>query len=111
MNYLYIEKEKAAQVLSVVSKITPQKIVSHALDGSVYIHTIGAGRESASVAIYVATDNERIAMDAAACDGYLVTCEYKGKTYVGYIEGEIEWRTSKDISPSVGTFTLLVEKQ
>ena len=109
MNYLYIDNKQVVPILSLIPARTPQKIVNHALDGSVYVHTIGPGRVTADVNVLAKTKEERDAVDLAACDGNVIVCKFEGRTHTGYIEEGVTWRTFRDGWSGVGAFRLLVD--
>lgn len=111
MNYLYIDNNRVAQIISLVSTRVPRKIVSQALDGTVYVQTIGPGRSTANVSVFVSNKVERESMDEAACNGNTIICEHNGRVHIGYIEEGITWRTDRYGYRGVGSFRLLLDEE
>lgn len=81
-----------AQILSFVPSVEQTQVLSKALDGSVYIQTIGSMLKFANVSIFA--NNEEIKLiDKAAADGALISCVYKDTQYLGYMEDIPDWST------------------
>lgn len=99
-----------AQVLTFKTGVDQTKIVSKALDGSIYIQTIGDGIRYATVSI-IATREEKDLVEAAEADGALVSCVYRDVQYLGYIEDQLDW---DDIQPGYwygATIRLLIDEE
>ena len=79
-----------AQILTFVPGIDQEKVVSKALNGSIYIQTIGDGVKYASASI-LANREEMDSVNWAEADGAAVSAVYRGKRYLGYIEESPEW--------------------
>lgn len=99
-----------AQVLSFLPGINQTKVISKALDGSIYIQTIGTGTKQASVTIF-ATREEMPAVNSAEADGALVSLVYRNIQYLGYIEEAPEWSVIIPGEGYASTFTLLIDEE
>ena len=99
-------------VLGMVTEFKPSKlsdrVVSKALDGSVYIQTLGIGSQQAATKVFARTMTAKDALEAAACEGAPCVVAYNGTTYVGYIEGDIEWTFAVGNRAAEGSFALLI---
>lgn len=83
--------KKLAAVQTFAKNIDQEKIVTKALDGSIYIQTIGTGAITADVTIFAASPKERDAVNEAEAMGTLVNVLYRDVTYSGYIEAAPQW--------------------
>ena len=99
-----------AQILSFLPGKSQTKVVSKALDGSVYIQTIGSATRHAAVTIF-ATRDEMPAVNDAEADGAVVSVVYRDKQYLGYIEEAPDWTDKEPGEYYTGTFTLLIEEE
>lgn len=106
---LRIGADKIAAVQTFAKNIEQEKIVTKALDGSVYIQTIGSGTHAADVQVF-ATRAERDKVNEAEASGEFVNVLYRGETYYGYIEAAPEWAPVLDGRYYTGSFKLLLEK-
>lgn len=89
---LSVDGEPIAQVLNFVSNIDQAKVVSKALDGTIYIQTIGRGVPYADIKILCSLE-EKTLVNYAEADGAAVTVVYRDSKYVGYIESAPSWNT------------------
>jgi len=106
----YNDGDAVAQVQNFRADIEGRKIVSKALDGSVYIQTIGSGTKYAEVKI-LATRTEMAEVDVFESEGTLISVEYRGIKYYGFIEDTVSW---SDVLPGewyTGSFKLLIEEE
>lgn len=99
-----------AQILNFLPSIDQVKVTSKALDGSIYIQTIGTGTKQASVTIF-ATRTEMPAVNAAEADGALVSVVYRDKRYLGYIEAAPDWSAVIYGEGYTGSFNLLIDEE
>lgn len=83
--------KKLAAVQTFAKNIEQEKIITKALDGSIYIQTIGTGVQTADITIFAASRKERDAVNEAEAMGTLVNVLYRDTTYYGYIESAPEW--------------------
>jgi hypothetical protein len=79
------------------------------LDGTPYQQTTGDATHRREVKLFSATYSERDAADRASNKGALISVEWRGATYKGYIENNITWREAKD-EHGVGSFDLIVKE-
>lgn len=107
---LRIGSEKLAAVQTFARNIEQEKIVTKALDGSIYIQTIGSGAHVADVQIY-ATRAQRDKVNEAEASGEFVNVLYRGEVHYGYIEAAPEWTPVIDGRCYTGTLRLLLEMQ
>ena len=87
---LSLEGAVLAQILSYIPGIEQTKVISKALDGSVYMQTIGTGNPYADITI-LSTRTEMEAVNQAEADGLYLTAVYREKVVMGYIEARPEW--------------------
>ena len=99
-----------AQVLTFLPGIDQTKVVSKALDGSIYIQTIGTGCKYSNVTIF-ATRSEMTAVNEAEADGALVSVVYRDVQYLGYIEAAPEWSEKEAGEYYTAIFKLLIEEE
>lgn len=100
-----------AQILTFLGpKIEQTKVVSKALDGSVYIQTIGTGNKYADVTIF-ATRDEMPDVNEAEADGALVSVVYRDVQYLGYIEEAPDWTEKIAGESYTATFKLLIDEE
>ena len=87
------DDEILGQVLSFVEGLEQVKITSKALDGTVYIQTVGAPTRKATVSVFSSRE-EKDLLDAAEASGALIQVTYRGVVYFGYIESKLQWQTT-----------------
>lgn len=110
MSDLKVNGNTIATVLGCKKAYAAQKIVNTALDGSIYVQNTGKAVDRRLVHAFCATVDDRDDLDAASNDGATVTIEWRGKTLVGYIAENVEWREWSD-GHGVGVFTYLVDSE
>lgn len=108
MNMIKVDNVSIGTVLGCKKMLTPNKVVNTALDGSVYIQTVGDPIDRRQIHAYCDTIAMRNALDYAANYGAQVTIEWNNQTIVGYIENDVSWNEWKD-GHGVGKFILLVD--
>lgn len=102
--------EFLAQVQTSVPTITGSKAIHKALNGAIYIQTLGSGSRKTAVTIGVFSQAQKYKVDEANNTGAFLSYWYEGKTYFGFIEDEeIEWETIKPGEVYVGSFTMLID--
>lgn len=89
---LSVADEVIAQVLSFVKALDQHKITSKALDGSIYIQTVGHPVKYATVNLFASCE-EKDRFNELEADGSLMTLVYRDKVYYGYIEYTPNWST------------------
>lgn len=89
---LSVADEVIAQVLTFVKALEQHKITSKALDGSIYIQTVGHPVKYADVEIF-ASREEKDRFNVLEADGSLMALVYRDHTYYGYIESTPSWST------------------
>lgn len=82
--------EILAQVLSCLPGLEQTKNVTKALDGSVYIQTIGRPNTYVALTIFASRDKMH-SINQAEADNTLLTAVYREKRYSGYIEEPPSW--------------------
>lgn len=80
------------QVLTFTKGLEQVKITSKALDGTVYVQTVGTPTHTANVSVFCSVD-EKDLVDAAEAAGGAVQVTYRDVTYLGYIESKPQWQT------------------
>ena len=87
-----------------------KKIISYALDGTVYAQSTGKATNKYEVDIYCSTSLGRAAVDTASLNcSEVILCDRGGAEHVGFIEEEtIDWKEWKD-GHGVGHFTVVQE--
>ena len=80
------------QVLSFSKGLKQTKVTSKALDGTVYIQTVGTPTQTATVSVF-SSMAEKDLLNSAEASGALVGVTYRDATYLGYIESELQWQT------------------
>lgn len=98
------------QVLSFVKALEQVKIASKALDGTVYIQTVGAPTSKATVTVFSSRE-EKDMLDEAEASGGLISVTYKETTYLGYIESMPQWQTTYPGKWYNADITLLIEEE
>lgn len=106
---LRVGTKKLAPVQTFARSIEQEKIVSKALDGSIYIQTIGSGTHVADVQVW-ADRAQRDLVNEAEAAGEFVNVLYRGEAHYGYIEAAPEWTPVIDGRYYTGTFRLLLER-
>ena len=79
-----------AQVLTFVPGLDQTNILSKALDGTVYIQTIGSANPYAEIEILCNAAQMRL-VNSAEADGAVINAEYREVRYFGYIEEPPTW--------------------
>ena len=98
------------QVLSFVKSRQQVKITSKALDGTVYIQTVGASTLTAKISVFSSLE-EKDALDVAEASGAKIQVTYRGVTYLGYIESAPQWQTVYPGKWYNAEITLLIEEE
>ena len=98
------------QVLSFVTGLEQVKVTSKALDGTVYIQTVGAPTHNAKVSVFSSRE-EKDLLDAAEAAGSLLQVTYRGVVYSGYIESALQWQTVYPGKWYNAEMTLLIEEE
>ena len=102
--------EIIAQVLSFTPNITGNKVLTKALDGTVYIQTVGGALKHA--AVQMLCNREQIdTVNLSEAEGGIVTVVYRDKTYIGYFEEAPEWEAVSPGEWYKTTMTLLIEEE
>ena len=108
-DYVKVGSTVLGDALGCVNSFKARKILVNALDGTPHIQTPGKADQYKEVVIWCATSEKRYAADDASNDGALVSVEWKGKTFKGYISGDISWEQFRN-ERGAGTFTLAVRE-
>lgn len=95
--------------LGCVNSFKARKILTAALDGTPYMQTTGNPDQNKEVTIWCDTPEDRYATDEASNEGALVSVEWHGETFTGFINGDIQWEQFRN-ERGAGTFTLLVKE-
>lgn len=98
------------QVLSFMKSLNQTKVTSKALDGTIYIQTIGSPVKAATVSMF-SSKEEMDRMNEAEADGAYINVAYRGVTYSGYIEGKPQWQAIHPGKWYNATITLLIEEE
>ena len=106
---VYNKNTALGEALACVRKYESIKVNNKSLDGTIYQQTPGVATHKRNVVIFCDTYARRDATDQASNTGALLTVEWQGVTYKGYIEKDVEWREWKD-GHGVGAFVLLVKE-
>ena len=107
---LSIDGTVLAQILTYIPGIDQVKVTSKALDGSVYIQTIGTGGKYANIKIF-ASRLQMEAINQAEADGVYLTAVYREKTVMGYIEAPPEWDAEEPGEWYSSTIKLLIAEE
>ncbi len=99
-----------AQVLRFTPNITSTKVLTKALDGTVYVQTLGSGLKCAAVEILCTMDEMEV-VNLGESEGGVFTVYYRGKTRIGYIEEQPEWEAVSPGEWYKTTITLLIEEE
>lgn len=97
------------QVLSFATNLDQTKITSKALDGTVYIQTVGEPTYHAAISVFSSYE-ERELLNAAEASGAYVQVVYRDKKYYGYIESKPQWQTTYPGKWYNTAITLLIEE-
>lgn len=89
---LAVADEVIAQVLTFVKYLEQHKVTSKALDGSIYIQTVGHPVKCAKVEL-LASREEKDRFNELEADGSLMSLVYRDKIYYGYVESTPSWST------------------
>lgn len=99
-----------AQVLKFIPSIDQVKVTSKALDGSIYIQTIGTGTKQADVTIFALRDDISD-INQAEADGAVVSVVYRDTQYLGYIDEAPDWEEKEAGESYTATIKLLIEEE
>ena len=102
--------QDVAQILRFTPNITSTKVLTKALDGTVYIQTIGTGLKHAAIELLCTLEQIDI-INAGESEGGVFTATYRGKTRVGYIEEQPEWEAVVPGEWYKTTITFLIEEE
>jgi hypothetical protein len=98
------------QVLSFVEGLDQVKVTSKALDGTVYIQTVGAPTHNAKVSVFSSRE-EKDLLDAAEASGALIQVTYRDTVYLGYVESKLQWQTIRPGKWYNAEMNLLIEEE
>ena len=98
------------QVLSFVGGLEAVKVTSKALDGTVYIQTIGNPTKTAKVSVFSSRE-EKDMLDSAEATGALLKVTYRDIAYYGYIESRLQWQAVYPGQWYNAEMTLLIEEE
>lgn len=98
------------QVLSFVEGLNQTKVTSRALDGTVYIQTVGSPTHIAKVSVFSSREEKNL-LDSAEASGALVQVTYRGTVYFGYIESALQWQTIHPGKWYNAEMNLLIEEE
>ena len=98
------------QVLSFVTSLKQTKVTSNALDGTVYIQTVGTPTRIAKVSVFSSLE-EKDLLDSAEASGALVQVTYRDTVYFGYIESALQWQTIHPGKWYSAEMNLLIEEE
>lgn len=102
--------EIIAQVLSFVPNVAGNKVLTKALDGTVYIQTVGSGIKHAKVEMLCSRE-QLDSVNESEAEGGVITVVYRDKTYIGYWEEAPEWEAVSRGEWYKTTMTLLIEEE
>ena len=105
---LSLNSEVLAQILSYTQGIEQSKVISKALDGTVYIQTIGTGNKYADITLF-ASREESEAINSAEALGAYVKAVYREKNVYGYIEAAPTWTAKVEGEWYTSTIKLLIQ--
>ncbi len=99
-----------AQVLTCEPFIVGGKATHKALNGAVYIQSIGSGTENLKLSILCEDLTSKVTIDHLNDDGFMFNVTYRGLRYYGYIEEPIvQWSTIVPGSIYTGTCILIID--
>ena len=98
------------QVLTFMKGLDQTKITSKALDGTVYIQTVGASTPKAKVSVFSSRE-EKDALNLAEASGAKIQVTYRGVTYLGYIESALQWQAIHPGKWYNAEMTLFIEEE
>lgn len=104
------DSKEVAQVLRFTPNVAGTKIMAKALDGTVYIQTIGSVLKHAAVEILCTFDEMEI-INLGEASGGVFTVSYRGKIRIGYIEEQPEWEAVVPGEWYKSTVTFLIEEE
>lgn len=102
--------EVLGQVLSFVKGLEQVKVTSKALDGTVYIQTVGTPTHTAKVSIFSSLEEKGL-LDSAEASGSLIEVTYRDTVYLGYIESTPQWQTIYPGKWYNAEITLIIEEE
>lgn len=101
-----------AQVLRCEPYVDGGKAVHKALNGAIYIQSIGSGSEKLKLKILCESLHTKYEMDLMNDGGYLLSVVYRGIKYFGYIEEKlISWTPEVPGEMYSGTCTFVIDHQ
>lgn len=98
------------QVLSFVKALDQVKVTSKALDGTVYMQTVGAPTHTATVSVFSSRE-EMDLLNAAEAAGARISVVYRDVTYLGYVETKLQWQTVYPGKWYSANMVLLIEEE
>lgn len=98
------------QVLNFTKSLDQTKITSKAIDGTVYIQTVGAPTHLAAVTVF-SSPEEMYLLNAAEAAGTLINVTYRDVVYKGYVESKPQWQATYPGKWYTGSITLLIEEE
>lgn len=104
------DNKVVGQVLSFVRNVGSNKVLTRALDGTVYIQTIGSSLPYADITILCSREEKDI-VNLAEAEGGVITAKYRGKIYIGYIEEQPEWEAQSPGEWYTTSIRLLIEEE
>lgn len=81
-----------AKVYNVTPDTESVRITSKALDGTIYVQSIGDHTRKLITEIYAGSTEDKLLLNEAYDYGAIVTAEKDGSTYYGVIENAITWQ-------------------
>ncbi len=100
--------EALCQILTFTPALEPNKIISKALDGTLYVQTVGKPAQKATVELF-ALREEMDAVNLAAVEGALLQLTYRDTEWYGYIEAGPDWEIGVAGMAYTATVTFLKE--
>lgn len=100
--------EALCQILTFTPALEPRKIVSKALNGTLYVQTVGNPVKKAAVELF-ALREELDAVNLAEAEGALLQLTYRNTEWHGYIEAAPDWKIGVAGMAYTATVTFLKE--
>ena len=97
------------QVLSFVEGLEQVKVTSKALDGTIYIQTVGSPTRKATVSVFSSRE-EKDLLDAAEASGAAIQVTYRDTVYLGYVETKLQWQTAYPGKWYTAEMSLLIDE-
>ena len=105
-----LDKVVLGQVLTFVKGLEQVKVTSKALDGTVYIQTVGTPTPKARVSVFSSLE-EKDLLDSIEASGALIEVTYRNTVYFGYIESALQWQTIHPGKWYNAEITLIIEEE